>query len=68
MILRSKMDNILIDSSTQFDQKRFLFAEEVRISVRILKARTEDSLYFLKCGSVNISTRENSITGSGHFR
>ena len=57
-----KMDNILIDSSTQLDQKRFLFAEEVQMSVKNLKARTEDSLYFIKCGSVNISTRENSIT------
>jgi hypothetical protein len=57
-----KLDNILIDSSTQFDQKRFLFAEEANISVKNFKVRTDDSLYFLKCGSMNISTRENSIT------
>ncbi|MEP6952416.1 MAG: hypothetical protein ABI863_24195 [Ginsengibacter sp.] len=57
-----KMDSVLIDSSTQFDQKRFLFAEEVQISARNLRTKTEDSLYFLKCGSVKISTSANSIT------
>jgi hypothetical protein len=57
-----KMDNILIDSTTQFDQKRFLFAEEVQMSAKNLKERTEDSLYFIKCGRMDISTRENSIT------
>jgi hypothetical protein len=56
-----KMDNILIDSNSQFDKKRFLFAEEVQMSAKNLKERTEDSLYFIKCGSVKISTRENSI-------
>ena len=57
-----KLDNILIDSSTQQDQTRFLFAEEANISVKNLKARTGDSLYFLKCGALHISTKENSIT------
>ena len=57
-----RMHHILIDSSTQFDKERFLFAEEARITVRNLKGRTEDSLYVLNCGSINISTRENSIT------
>lgn len=62
-----KMDNILIDSSTQLDQKRFLFAEEVQMSVKNLKGRTGDSLYLLKCGSVTISTGENSITAQDIF-
>lgn len=57
-----KMDSMLIDSSTQLDKKRFLFAEEVQISARNLKTRTEDNLYFLKCGSMTISTRNNNIT------
>jgi len=60
--MEAKMDNVLIDSSTQFDQKRFLFAEEVQISVKDLKGRTPDSLYFIKCGSVKISTRKNSVS------
>ncbi len=57
-----EMQNILIDSSTQFDKERFLFAEGINVSVKNLTGRTKDSLYFLKCGSVNISTKKNSIT------
>lgn len=57
-----KIDSIRIDSSTQFADKRFLFAEEVQVSARDIKTSTADNLYFLKCESINISTRQNTIT------
>ena len=56
------MNNVLIDSSTQFDKRRFLFAERAQLSTKNFSGRTPDSLYFFKCGSIDISTAENDVT------
>ena len=56
------MNDMLIDSSTRFDKNRFLFAKRAQLSVKKFSARTPDSLYFLNCGSINISTSENNLT------
>jgi hypothetical protein len=56
-----EMENMLIDSNTRQDQKRFLFAEKLQVSGRNLSGRTADNLYLVKCGSINLSTNEDRI-------
>ncbi|MGZ7117898.1 MAG: hypothetical protein ACXVHS_10735, partial [Methanobacterium sp.] len=55
------MNNLLIDSLTQFDTKRFLFAKEAYLSTKNFTGRTPDSLYYFKCRSINISTADNKV-------
>ncbi len=57
-----KMSDILIDSTTQYDTKRFLFAREATLSTKNLYGRTADSLYYYTCKSVIISTADNKLT------
>src|SRR6185312_3936761 len=56
------MKDILIDSSTQNDTKRFLFARQATLSAENLDGRTPDNLYYFKCASVNVSTAENKVS------
>ncbi|MEP6595522.1 MAG: hypothetical protein ABJA71_06225 [Ginsengibacter sp.] len=56
-----KMQNILIDSSTQFDKKRFLFAKQAEFSTKDFSGKTPDNLYLFKSGTINISTVENNL-------
>src|SRR5258705_7734059 len=58
------MSDLLIDSSTQFDKSRFLFAKQAHLSIKNFSGRTPDSLYFFKCGSIDISTAENDLKAS----
>lgn len=55
------MQHILIDSSTQFDKNRFLFATHADVLIKNFIGKTPDSLYFFKCEAVNISTEKNNI-------
>jgi len=57
-----RMKNLLIDSTTQYDKDRFLFAKEADISLAKYAYRTSDSLYFLNSGSINISATRNTLT------
>jgi hypothetical protein len=50
------MQRFLIDSATQFDQQRFLFAQEALITVKDYKLNTPDSLYRFSVGDVRIQT------------
>ena len=59
------LKNVLIDSSTQNDTKRFLFAKQARLSTKNFYGRTPDNLYYFKCASINISTDEDKITTRG---
>jgi len=59
------MKDVLIDSSTQNDTKRFLFAKQATLSTKNFYGRTADNLYYFKCASINISTAEDKITASG---
>jgi hypothetical protein len=56
------MNDLLVDSSTQYDKSRFMFSKEANISLDNYLARTSDSLYFFKCSSVNISTAKHTLT------
>ncbi len=54
--------DVLMDSSTQYDRKRFLFAKSVDISLKDYLLRTADSLYFFKASSIEFSAVNHSLT------
>jgi hypothetical protein len=55
------INDLLIDSTTQSDSKRFLFAKTVTFNTKNYSIRTADSLYFFKAGDVSISGNQNKI-------
>ncbi len=57
-----RFDKILVDSLTQYDSTRFLYAENANISVGKLRFPTADSLYFLEVDSVSINALQKDIT------
>jgi hypothetical protein len=56
------MNDILIDSSTQHDKKRKLFAKKLELHVNNYTAKTPDNLYNIKFGSIHISGAEDKLT------
>ncbi len=57
-----QFDKILVDSLTQYDTTRFLYAENANISVGNLKFPTADSLYYLGIDSVTINALQKDLT------
>lgn len=57
-----RMNDLLVDSSTQYDKSRFLFTKEADISIQDYLVRTSDSLYFFKCRYVNISAAVQTLS------
>ena len=49
-----KMNDILIDSSTQYDNKRFLFAKHATIETNNYSFATPDGLYSIKLGKLSL--------------
>jgi hypothetical protein len=60
-----QLQNILVDSSTQFDKSRFLFAKQATLSTKNFSGETPDRLYLFRCRAIRISTAENSLIISG---
>ncbi len=60
--LNVMLKELLIDSTTQFDKDRFLFAREADIVLDKYSYRTPDSLYFFNTGRINISATRNTLT------
>ena len=58
------MQNILIDSSTQFDKTRFLFAKSADISFKNFALTTADNLYLFKAATVKISATGRWVTAN----
>jgi hypothetical protein len=56
---------ILIDSTTEYDTTRFLFAEQALISLKDYSFRTTDGLYLLKADSVSIAAPANVMQVGG---
>ncbi len=54
------LNNILIDSVTQFDKSRFLYAKEASISLAHQEFRTPDSLYKIKFGKISIDATKKT--------
>ncbi|MBC8035185.1 MAG: hypothetical protein H7Y03_13630 [Chitinophagaceae bacterium] len=52
---------MLVDSTTQFDQNRFLFAEDCRISLKDYSIKTGNNLYLFSAGDLQIRTRDKAM-------
>ena len=59
--VNASFSHLLIDSTTQFDKNRFLFAKEAELSFKNYVARTPDSLYFFKVGSVSVVATNHTM-------
>ena len=57
-----QFDKMLVDSLTQYDTTRFLYAENATISVGKLRLPTSDSLYYLGINSVSINALQKDLT------
>ncbi len=57
-----RINDLLIDSSTQFDANRFLFAKQATIEAGNYISATPDSLYYFKAGAISISAAQHQIT------
>jgi hypothetical protein len=58
------LSNILIDSSTQYKKKRFLFSEKAELITKNFVQETKDKLYFFKIGTVSVTTPNNILTAT----
>jgi hypothetical protein len=59
-----QLKDLLIDSSTQYDANRFLFAKNADLSLGKYSLPTPDSLYFFSCSSLSISAESRRLTAS----
>ncbi len=57
-----RMNDILIDSSTQYDASRFLFAKHAVIETRNYTFPTPDSLYYVKLGRISLTGEKHEVT------
>lgn len=57
-----KMKDVLIDSSTQYDSKRFLFAKHATIETNNYSFATPDGLYFIKLGKISLVGEKQQVT------
>ena len=57
-----RMNAVLIDSSTQFDSSRFLFAKHAVLETRGYSFPTPDSLYYVKLGKITLTGEKHQVT------
>ncbi|MBK5273389.1 MAG: hypothetical protein JJE22_20500 [Bacteroidia bacterium] len=57
-----RMNDVLIDSSTQYDVSRFLFAKQTVVETRNYSFAAPDSLYIVKLGTISLAGEKHSIT------
>ncbi|MES1215914.1 MAG: hypothetical protein ABUT20_10380 [Bacteroidota bacterium] len=57
-----RMNDVLIDSSTQYDAGRFLFAKQAVLETKNYSFATPDSLYFVKLGTIRLEGEKHTIT------
>ena len=62
-----KFRDIEIDSLTQYDTTRFLYAKEALISFNGYSTRTADSLYLIKTDSLTINAARKTLDVSGLY-
>jgi hypothetical protein len=55
-------DDLLIDSTTQYDTTRFLYGKDARISLAALDYRLGDSLHRLQADSIEIAAAKKIVT------
>lgn len=57
-----KMNDILIDASTQYDNKRFLFAKHATIETNNYSFTTPHGLYSIKLGKLSLVSETHRVT------
>ena len=55
------INDLLIDSSTQYDTKRFLFAKHATFKTKNYSVPTADSLYYFTVGEISISGEQHKM-------
>jgi hypothetical protein len=60
--VEANLSGILLDSSTQYDKKRFLFAEDANLSTKNIGWRTADDLYDVKIGMASIAATKGRLS------
>jgi len=58
------LSDIVIDSTTQFDRKRFLFAKEAALTMKNYAVPTSNNLYTFKVGVISIKAAKQSMVAS----
>lgn len=58
------LENILIDSSTQYDASRYLFAKSSRLSAKNYHVITPDKYYSLSIGSIEVLGEQQHVSVS----
>lgn len=56
-----QFDEVLIDSVTQYDSSRFLYAKNANISTGKLQIPTSDSLYMISLDSVSVNASQKTL-------
>jgi hypothetical protein len=56
------MSDVLIDSTTQYDHKRFLFARHATVHTTNYSFVTNDKLYIIKLGDITLSGEDHKAT------
>lgn len=59
--LNVKATDLLIDSTTQYDKKRFLFCKNINIELHNYKGRTAHALYGYQAKSIKFSTQTQQL-------
>jgi len=60
-LINIHVNDLLVDSSTQFDASRVLFAKELNIEAKDYMIATADSLYYFKTSAISISAAQHRI-------
>ena len=58
------LNDLQMDSTTQYDRHRFLFAKEASITIQNLETSTEDNLYHFKIGTIHIDAVQRHMHAS----
>lgn len=56
------LTNIVIDSTTQYDKKRFLFAKDAELTMKNYSVPTSNNLYTFKVGVISVRATQQSLT------
>ena len=56
------VNDLLIDSTTEHDRSRFLFAKHATLSTKNYSMPTADNMYFFSAGNISISADQHSVT------
>ena len=56
------INDLLIDSTTEHDRSRFLFAKHATLRTKNYSIPTSDNMYFFKAGDISISADQHTVT------